>query len=649
MLAGGGLKIAFQAGVLQVWLDEAGIEFDHADAVSAATFNLAMWAQGMSGTQIADNWRNFNPIAAVKVNWSQLPRLFHAESLFKLDAFRRKFFPAWGLDWEKIRASGREATFNVYNFSKHDLRPVTPPEMTEAFLIAAASLPIWFPPVRIDGDTYIDAVFNTASNLEEAIRRGADELWVIWTTSSRGAWLNGFGGNFFGIFEATTNGGYKRVLARIETNNAAIERGAQGEFRRRITVRELRSEVALHYLFNFKKDRFAAAVNRGAETARAWCDTNGVTRIAVRARSPLGSKGLMKAKYFGAESMTEEDRGYRGSRFSEVRDALFANPYEDVWGRAGQPPLPTYKVTLSSVLRGILPFGKPYLFRQATERAVDSDADLRWGPDGNGFRRLLHPNGVCLTGLWEITEETGYSGYFRQGNQALVVGRYSTCCTETRRGHTRSLALVGKLFPTTDANHPQPFRTASFITQQDIAGEDADYINDAELRNAPDVHLWRRGSGVPILLITGMLFQRVDKEPSHRQLYQIAELGKPKSEPTRSPQFMRLLVTPEQPRIEGEALDFRDEIMAQIFDRGDATPRRSLTFNIEVTDEGSTHGTVVAQHRTFDHWRRIGKLTFDNAVVSYNGDFVIHFNHPTWRDERNDPATATRVNGQKVR
>ena len=30
MLAGGGLKIPFQAGVLQVWLDEAGVQFDHA-------------------------------------------------------------------------------------------------------------------------------------------------------------------------------------------------------------------------------------------------------------------------------------------------------------------------------------------------------------------------------------------------------------------------------------------------------------------------------------------------------------------------------------------------------------------------------------------------------------------------------------------
>lgn len=64
MLAGGGLKIPFQAGVMQVWLDEAGIEFDHADGVSAACFNLAMWAQGMSGRQIADNWRNFKPLAS---------------------------------------------------------------------------------------------------------------------------------------------------------------------------------------------------------------------------------------------------------------------------------------------------------------------------------------------------------------------------------------------------------------------------------------------------------------------------------------------------------------------------------------------------------------------------------------------------------
>jgi len=278
MLAGGGLKIPFQAGVMQVWLDEAGIEFDHGDAVSAACFNLAMWTQGMGGKQIADNWRNLNPRLGVDVNWSQLLRPFHAESLFKLDAYRKKIFPRWGFDWEKIRASQREATFNVYNFSKHELRCVAAPEMTEDFLVAAASLPIWFPPVRLGGDTYIDAVFNTASNIEEAIRRGTDELWIIWTASQRGEWKNGFVGNFFGIFEATTNGGYKQILARIARNNDAIAQGAQGEFGRVIVVRELKAEVPLHYLLNFSQKRIAHAVELGVEAARAWCDENQISR-----------------------------------------------------------------------------------------------------------------------------------------------------------------------------------------------------------------------------------------------------------------------------------------------------------------------------------------------------------------------------------
>jgi hypothetical protein len=287
---------------------------------------------------------------------------------------------------------------------------------------------------------------------------------------------------------------------------------------------------------------------------------------------------------------------------------------------------------------------------QASERAIDSHADLRWGSNRLGFRRLVHPNGVCLTGRWQIDVGTEYTGYFSRGSSALVVARYSTCCTETRRGRTRSLSMVGKLYPTTDPHHIKPLRTANFITQEDIAGAHTDFINDAELRNAPDMTLSRRGAGgAALLIVIGMVFNRVDREPGMRQLYQIAELGKPAGQPTRSPDFMRLLVAPEQPRIAGADVDFRDEVMAQIFDKGDPLPKRTLTFNIEVTDEGETSGPAIKQRRTFRNWRRIGSLTFDNAVISRNGDFVIHFNHPTWRTDRNDPATATRVNGRKVR
>ena len=85
----------------------------------------------------------------------------------------------------------------------------------------------------------------------------------------------------------------------------------------------------------------------------------------------------MSLRSFGIEAITDEDRAYAGSRFSEVCEALFANPYQRTWGAEGEPPLPVHPVTLSSLLYGILPFGPPYVFRQATERAVDSAADLR--------------------------------------------------------------------------------------------------------------------------------------------------------------------------------------------------------------------------------------------------------------------------------
>ncbi len=351
----------------------------------------------------------------------------------------------------------------------------------------------------------------------------------------------------------------------------------------------------------------------------------------------------------GSEGFADEDRLYAGSRFKDVADAVFANPYQQVWGRPGAPALPDEVVTIRAIFGGLLQRHANHRFERATERSVDSGADLRWGADGRGFRRFLHPNGICLTGHWEITEDTPYSGYFARGRRALVVARYSSGASGNKRGQIRSLAMVGKLFPTTDPNHAEPLRTANFITQEDIGGATTRSINEAVLRNAPDVTVFRRGPAGTILVKIASVFRRVDREPTVRQLYQVAELGKRPDEPTRAPAFMQLLLAPGQPVIPGDHLDYRDEIMAHIYDAGDPAPKRTLTFTINTTDEGTTRGTPFRVRRTFSNWRQIGTLTFDRAVASYNGDAVIHFTHPSWRLDRNDPSTATRVNGAKVR
>jgi predicted patatin/cPLA2 family phospholipase len=276
ILAGGGVKVAFQAGVLQVWLDEAGVTFDHVDAASGGVFNLAMMCQGLSGMGIANNWRHLNPRAGISFNAAEFPKLIYAESLFTLDNYRKYVFTGWGLDWEKIRASPLHGTFNVFNFSRKELQVIEPKDMTEDLLVACVSLPMWFPPVHINGEIYIDSVYLTDANVEEAIRRGADEIWVIWTVSDKDEWHPGFVATYFQIIETSANGHYKTILKRIAENNGAIAHSERGEFGRHIEVKELKADVALHYLINFSQDRMTEAVNLGVQRARAWCQEHGI-------------------------------------------------------------------------------------------------------------------------------------------------------------------------------------------------------------------------------------------------------------------------------------------------------------------------------------------------------------------------------------
>jgi predicted acylesterase/phospholipase RssA len=276
ILAGGGLKIAYQAGVLQVWLDEAGIEFDHADGTSAATFTLAMWAQGMSGRRIADNWRDFRPLSAIALNGRGLLRLPVAESLLTFRRIRRNVFPRWGLDFGAIRASTREASFNLFDVTEQRVVVLPPSRVSEDVLAAAGALPVFFPPVELDGHVYVDAVQAGAANLEHAIERGADELWIVWTTSTAGRWRNGLLGQYFGIFELAANGRLRADLDRIERNNAAVDRGEHGAYGRRVEVRMIQAEVPLHYLLNVDRRRFPEAVEAGVRDARAWCREHGL-------------------------------------------------------------------------------------------------------------------------------------------------------------------------------------------------------------------------------------------------------------------------------------------------------------------------------------------------------------------------------------
>ncbi len=299
IMAGGGIKVGFQAGVLQVWLDEAGLTFDHADGASGGTFNLAMYCQGLSGQQIADNWRNLRPTDMIDFNARALLELPLAPSIATLDNLRRKVFPAWGLDFEKIRAGRRLGTFNVCNFTDKRLDVFTNDQMTEDLLVAGVSLPMWFPPVHIDGVTYVDSVYLSDANVEEAIRRGADEIWAIWTVSTRNVWNDGFVAQYFQTIEIAADGRFFDIWRRIERNNVEIAAGRAGEFGRPIKQRLLQAEVPVHYLIDVSADRMNESVNLGVETAREWCRANGIPLKS----GPVAPPSLSKVSLAFTETM----------------------------------------------------------------------------------------------------------------------------------------------------------------------------------------------------------------------------------------------------------------------------------------------------------------------------------------------------------
>jgi hypothetical protein len=349
-----------------------------------------------------------------------------------------------------------------------------------------------------------------------------------------------------------------------------------------------------------------------------------------------------------------------GSCFAELEEALIepatCRPYRGP-GVSSDTPLPRHKVSFWKVAMGILPWGKPSLLAAASRRTVKVRTDLRWGKDKKGVQRLIHPNGICLSGEWIIDGikkdggfgPTGYTGWFEQGRTGLVIARWSPARSETRRGHWRSNGLTGKIYPTTDKSDRSVTKSASFFTQEDLGGTKAEYINQMEFRNGPDLHAWRRGKGVFSLILSGLVFARVNVNGVIRQLHEIAELSPQGAEPVakpRCPTFMRLKVISE---FKSDAADVRDEILEHIYGKDYPNPQRELILAIEVTNHPQDQPDIsplapkIERMIPDEKWQRIGRLVFKRAACGYNGDFVVHFHHPAWRTDPNDPDTQAPV------
>ena len=226
VLAGGGMRVAYQAGVLKA-LQEAGLSFFHGDGTSGGTMNLAMLLSGLSPEEICQRWRSLK----VQDFASLLPlrdylKGLRVPALGDADGIVRKVFPHLGIDPARIRAAqGMAGTFNVCNYTRKVNEAVPHTDIDLELLVAGISLPVFMPPVRRGEFLYLDSVWIKDANLSEAVRRGAEELWLVWCIGNTAEYHGGPFKQYVHMIEISAAGGLNLELDWIRDLNARIERG----------------------------------------------------------------------------------------------------------------------------------------------------------------------------------------------------------------------------------------------------------------------------------------------------------------------------------------------------------------------------------------------------------------------------------------
>lgn len=284
---------------------------------------------------------------------------------------------------------------------------------------------------------------------------------------------------------------------------------------------------------------------------------------------------------------------YEGSTYSSVWSQVESDTYKT---------LPKNKISVASLF-GFL----KSKIKRAANRTLNDRSDIL--PQ---FRKLAHPNGICLTGTWEITEDNPYGGYFKKGSEALIIARASTAMSATTQGRNRAFGLAGKLFPTNNPLSEEKFQTASFFLVDDLGGTKARHYTDVEMTNAPKTSVTTAVVAHAIYAAKlALTFGKADANPNIRQVYEISELGEDNLDSVRTPEFMKIGAQKGQTV---DRKDFRDELRIENYNG-------ELLMDISVASGEAKK------------WKKIGVVRFTESETSNSCDHRLHFPHPKWRSK----------------
>lgn len=208
VLAGGGMRVAWQAGVVKA-LNDAGLTFDHVDGTSGGIMTTGMILSGLTPEDMCERWstldvQDFNSPLSVgdylKGPWN-LPGLADADGIME------KVFPHLGINPAAISQSRTPGTFNLADFVTKTCVALPHTEIDVGLLAAGMSLPLFMPPLRRGDRIWTDAVWIKDANVAEALRRGADEVWLVWCIGNTPYWGDGPLEQYVHMIEMSAGGG----------------------------------------------------------------------------------------------------------------------------------------------------------------------------------------------------------------------------------------------------------------------------------------------------------------------------------------------------------------------------------------------------------------------------------------------------------
>ncbi len=312
-----------------------------------------------------------------------------------------------------------------------------------------------------------------------------------------------------------------------------------------------------------------------------------------------------------AAAHADDETPYTGSSFNQVMSVIkdsdrglsLRTPEErDEFAVYKNGGMPQYPVNFRS-LGGLL--ASPLSVRSKKTLVDKTDYYDR-------LDKLVHANGICVSGRWNITENTPFTGLYSSHAAGLFVGRISVALQETTNAGNRGFGFAGKIFPTLDPNTVVP--TTNFFTVDVLSGTPIQRFLDARLTNDPPL--------LPSIDLAGVLskivpaFAAADSSPTFRPVTQIAAAGAEGE--VKSPVWMRLRPTDEtaQATASVHEADFRTEVKKAM-----AANRGRLSFDIETS-------STVSDRLASAGWQKVGTIDLDQEILSYGCDRRLTFAHP---------------------